>query len=49
MESSVLTIFTGMASDVSGQLIPVALAGAGILVIFLGVRYGKSIFKSIAK
>jgi len=47
--STVQSIFTDMATTVSGDLIPIAVAGAGVLVIFLGIRYGKAIFKSIAK
>lgn len=46
---TVQSIFTGLATDVAGDLIPIAGAAVGILVIFLGVRYGKAIFKSIAK
>jgi len=49
METTVLSIFTGMATEVGDQLLPIAAVGAGVMVIFLAVRYGKAIFKSIAK
>jgi len=47
--ATVQSIFTDLATNVAADLVPIASAGAGVLVIFLGIRYGKAIFKSIAK
>jgi len=47
METTVLSIFTGLATGVTAQLMPIAAVGAGILAVFMGVRYGKSIFMAL--
>ncbi|MCC7570917.1 hypothetical protein KO465_06265 [Candidatus Micrarchaeota archaeon] len=38
----------GAATDIAGQLMPVAIAAVAILVIFLAWRLGKKLFKSVA-
>ncbi len=44
----VALVFTNISSDIIPIMIPVATAGAGVLVIFLGFKYGKKIFNRIA-
>lgn len=48
MVTSLTAVFTDAAADIIPILIPIAGAGAGVLVVFLGFKYGKKIFDRIA-
>lgn len=41
-------VFTDIGADIIPIMVPVATAGAGVLVVFLGFKYGKKIFNRIA-
>lgn len=48
MVASMTAIFTDAAADIVPILIPIAGAGATVLVVFLGFKYGKKIYERIA-
>ncbi|MHB8308786.1 MAG: hypothetical protein ACYDDH_12035 [Candidatus Desulforudaceae bacterium] len=47
--TAVTTEFTTFAAELVPALIAIAGVGIGILTVFLAFRYGKAIFKSVAK
>lgn len=41
--------FTTLTDNLIATIAPIAIAAIGVAVIFLGFRYGRKIFSSIAK
>lgn len=47
--TTVQEVFTALASDIASDMLPIVIAGAGVLAFFLAVRYGKRIFNAVSK
>jgi len=48
-DTAVTGAFTTLTDNLIATIAPIAIAAIGVAVIFLGFRYGRKIFSSIAK
>ena len=47
-DTAVTGAFSALADDLKATLVPIAVVAIGIFVVFLGFRYGKRLFKTVA-